>query len=135
MLHSRRLLLSRSLGGRIPDQALLLENSDIPAEHQVATRAQDSSWAMIYTPAGLPINVDLGRLDQPQVRSWWYDPRHGNAQEIALHHRPPAGPFTSRFIPPSPDSSKSPTNGTTGNDWVLVLDDPQGKFAPPGTLP
>ena len=135
MLHTRRLLLSRPQAGRIPDQALLLSNSEAPAEHQVAARAKDSSWAMVYTPAGLPITVDLAHLAKPQLRSWWYDPRHGTAQEITLHHVTTASPASFRFVPPSEEPLSGPGNGTVGHDWVLVLDDAERGFAPPGTVP
>ena len=134
MLFTRRLLLSRPQAGRIPDQALLLENQELPAQHQVATRAKDSSWAMVYTPERLPIAVDLARLGKSTVRSWWYDPRHGTSQAMALHQRPQEGPFTCQFVPPANDVSVVPGNGTLGHDWVLVLDDAQQDFPPPGTV-
>ena len=131
ILHLRRLLLSRPMAGRVPDPSLLLDAPTGVAEHQVALKAGDSSWAMLYTPAGLPITVDLGRLGRQRLSSWWYDPRHGTRQEIGRHLKPQDGGFTYRFVPPHNEGPVSPIN-PSGNDWVLVIDDAERAFQPRG---
>jgi Protein of unknown function (DUF4038)/Putative collagen-binding domain of a collagenase len=133
VLHLRRLLLSRPMAGRVPDPALLIDAPRPAAEHQVALRAGDASWAMLYTPAGQPITVDLARLKGQRVRSWWYDPRLGTAQEIAFHQRPAEGAFTYRFVPPPVEPVAGSATAPVGNDWVLVLDDAELGFPAPGS--
>ncbi len=131
MLATRRLLLSRPWAGRLPASSLIRDGSTRPGDHQVATIASDRSWAMAYTPAGLPLTVDLGQIAGVEVRSWWFDPRHGTAQSIARHHRPAAGEFQEIFTPPPVVAAPG---GDPGTDWILVLDDTAHGYAPPGEL-
>jgi hypothetical protein len=116
MQHARKLLESHPFFERIPDQSLLASDADVGTEHVQATRAQDGSYAFIYTAAGRPVTVDLRKLSGKTIVARWYDPRQGTYQ--------PQGDFATgglqEFRPPS---------GGTGNDWVLVLDDAARTFA------
>jgi hypothetical protein len=109
MQYARRLLESRSLLDRIPDQSLLLSNPGLGTRHTRATRAADSSYALIYSAAGEPFTVDLDKLSGQGLVGSWYDPRTGAAD--ALGSVPAVGAHT--FTPP--------TRGAD-NDWVLTLD-------------
>jgi hypothetical protein len=79
MGHVRRLLESRPFLDRIPDQRLLLSNADTGTNHIRATRAEDGSYALIYSAAGLPFTVDTPRLSGSTLTVHWYDPRSGTA--------------------------------------------------------
>jgi hypothetical protein len=109
MQHARRLLESRPMLDRIPDQSLLLSNPGAGARHTRATRAADGSYALIYSGAGEPFTVDLAKLSGRKIAAGWYDPRSGAAQQFGDL---PAG--EARLFTP-------PTHGRD-NDWVLTLD-------------
>lgn len=107
MQYLRKLVESRPFFERIPDQDLLVENYP-GANHLQATRG--SSYAFVYTPCGLNIRVNMGRISGSQVVAHWYDPRNGKAQRIGTFEN--SG--VREFIPPSRGRK---------DDWVLILDD------------
>lgn len=116
MQHARKLLESRPFFERIPDQSLLVSGPAMETDHIRATRAEDGSYAFIYTAAGRPVTIDLGKLSGATVVAHWYDPRQGTYRR--------QGDFATgrlqEFRPPSAGA---------GNDWVLVLDDAARAFA------
>lgn len=133
MQHLRALIESRPMVERVPDQSLLVAGAGSLREgpsYCAATRASDGSYAMVYSTMGAPFTVDLNRLSGVPIHAWWYSPRDGrcyNDQSCettrpfeALGTREPR-----RFAPPSSGLNQ---------DWVLVLDDAQRKFPPPGTV-
>jgi hypothetical protein len=60
----------------------------------------------------------MGKISGAQVRSFWFDPKNGNSQEIGVSSN--AGQQT--FIPPS---------SGYGQDWVLVVDDASKNYSLP----
>ncbi len=125
MQHGRRLIESRPMLTRIPDNSLIV-NDAVPTAipgagrlRMVATRDRDGHYAMIYSPAGRPFAVRMDKLTGPQVTAWWYNPRTGEAAKI--------GDYTNqgkqRFVPPDVGEYL---------DWVLVLDDASQNYLPPG---
>jgi hypothetical protein len=119
MTFVRALLESRPILTRIPDQALLASDPGKGTDHVQATRAEDGSYAFIYSASGKLFTVDLDKLSGKEIQAHWYDPRQGTA--TLLGRFPRDGKRT--FTPPS---------AGPGNDWVLVLDDQARGFAPPG---
>jgi hypothetical protein len=117
----RRLVESRPMLQRIPDQSMLVGDAGQTTERIEATRAADGSYAMAYSAAGTPIQLKLDALSGSNLTAWWYSPRDGSAQKIEDFAKPPTRIFT------------PPTNGE-GNDWVLVLDDAAKNFARPGEI-
>lgn len=119
MGHVRRLMESRPLIGRVPDQSLLTTSALSGGDRIQATRGGDGGYALIYSASGQGFTVDLTKLSGSTITSWWYDPRAGTSTG--------AGSFaksgTRAFSPPS--------NGY-GNDWVLVLDDAVRGYPQPG---
>ncbi len=117
MLHLKRLMLSRPYLSRIPDAGLLVDPPDDPPARCAATRDADGSYALIYTPLGRPVKVDLTHL-APRLTAWWYSPRDAAC--------PWTGEVTGgqhEFTPPS---------SGPGHDWVLVLDDATRGWPAPG---
>ena len=119
MRHVRALVESRPFLDRVPDQGLV-SNQYNGHNHIRATRGD--SYAFVYSPNGLPIEVSMGRIRGESVVAHWFDPRTGRAVRI--------GEFkndgTAQFIPLS--------HGR-GDDSVLVLDDSSCDFPLPGERP
>ena len=108
MAYVRKLLEAGPAEERVPDQDMIRENDLAPAERIQATRGRD--YAYVYTCAGRPFTVLLGRITGAALQSGWYNPRNGVYK--------PAGSLTNTgsrlFTPPS---------AGYGHDWVLVLQD------------
>lgn len=124
----RRLMESRPILGRIPDDSIL-----VPTEYPTlvpgagtrrfaATRDASGSFAFIYVPVGRPFRVHMDKISGTTVRAWWFNPRDGISTRI--------GDFENKgereFVPPTPGELA---------DWVLVLDDLSRGYSVPGTSP
>jgi hypothetical protein len=120
MIHVKNLMLSRPYFTRIPDHRMLVSAAGDGDAHVSATRDSDGTYAFVYTPLGQPVTVNVEKLTGEKIKAWWYDPRHGTAQEIGVFDKKGDLEF------------KPPLEGR-GNDWVLVLDDVAKNFPPPGT--
>jgi len=108
MAFVRKLMESRPLLDRIPDQSLVEESNLGPSERIQATRGKD--YAFVYTAAGRQFNVNTGKISGKELNAYWFDPRTGNIKSVG------AFPNTGRHL------FKPPTSGY-GKDWILVLDD------------
>ncbi len=125
MKYGRRLIESRPFLTRIPDDELIVVDrvpTSVPGSGRyrfVATRDLDGTYAMVYAPVGRPFRVRMEKLRGTRLTAWWFDPRTGTATRI--------GEFSNQgereFIPPAPGEML---------DWVLVLDDAERGYPPPG---
>ncbi len=114
----RQLIESRPYFSRVPDQSLIAGDSGKGAMHIQATRDTEGSYAFVYFPFNdLTARLNLTSLRAKRLRAWWYDPRTGVGTLIGVIEAAPDREFRS---PPY------------GPDWVLVLDDPDASYAPPG---
>jgi hypothetical protein len=120
MKHVRFLIESRPSLDRIPDPSLVVGTRTHALDYVVASRAVDGSYAMIYSPRGKPVTIDVNRLSGDRLTIWWYNPRSGMAEPAGVCGR--LGERT--FNPPSTGENQ---------DWILVLDDDARGFLPPGT--
>ncbi len=115
MKYVRQLIESRSMLDRVPDQSLI--TNALGANDRIqATRGKD--YVFVYSTQGKPIIINMGKISGAQVRSFWFDPKNGNSQEIGVSSN--AGQQT--FIPPS---------SGYGQDWVLVVDDASKNYSLP----
>lgn len=110
MQYLRRLIESRPMLKRIPDQRLLASDSMLGTNHIQATHADDGSYAFIYSAAGQSFKVDMSKLSGQSVVAHWFDPRTGETQAAGNY----ANEGALEFVPPSSGPE---------NDWVLILDD------------
>lgn len=110
MGHVRRLFEARPFSKLVPDQALVLDAPQWGGAKVRAARAEDGSFAVIYSPYGESFTIQKSRLPARRLREIWYDPRYGVAH---LAHRPDNQGFQT-YTPP--------TRGR-GQDWVLILED------------
>jgi Protein of unknown function (DUF4038)/Putative collagen-binding domain of a collagenase len=116
MQHVRKLMESRPFLDRIPDQTLIVENNLAAAERIQATRGKD--YLFVYSAAGKPFTVNLGKISGKTLSGWWYDPRIGKS--TAIEKMENTG--TKTFAPPRTGY---------GNDWVLILDDESKGYRQP----
>jgi len=83
-----------------------------------AARAQDGSFAFIYSPRGESFTVDKSRLKAARLKEIWFDPRYGASYQV--HGTTNEGYQT--YAPP--------TSGR-GQDWLLILEDEAARFPAP----
>ena len=125
MQHGRRLIESRPILTRIPDDSVIVTDrvaTSIPGAGRsrfVATRDEQGTYAMVYAPIGRPFSVRMDAIKGPKVKAWWFNPRDGKATLIGEF----ANRGEKRFAPP--DAGEA-------TDWVLVLDDAAIGYPPPG---
>ncbi len=110
----RRLIESRPVLSRIPDQTLITKELD-GADHISAVRGD--GYAFIYDAQGRPFTVNLGKISGQVLRAWWFNPRSGD--------KSPAGQFPNSGT----HDFTAPSEGF-GSDWVLVLDDASKNYSP-----
>ena len=120
MAFLRMLMESRPYFQRIPDQALVRESGE-GGLHIQATRDVQGTYAFLYFPMNdQKATVDLGRLKTKELRAWWFDPRTG------------IGTLIDTKLSTSAQEFRSPSYGP---DWVLVVEDANAGYAPPGLTP
>ncbi len=112
----RRLMESRPMLERVPDQSLLVDGNTVAAERVQATRGRD--YLFVYSAAGNPFTVQLGRISGAVLRAAWFDPRTGTLESVGTF----ANSGTRAFTPP---------RAGYGQDWVLLLDDVAKAYASP----
>jgi hypothetical protein len=115
----RRLVESRPMLHRIPDQSLLAGEQKRDEHHAVATRDRQGRYAFIYLPTGKELSVRLTAVSGDRVSAWWFSPRDGRAEPGGIYETD----GIERFAPPA---------GGRGDDWVLVLDDAEAGYPAPG---
>ncbi|TLV03218.1 glycoside hydrolase family 140 protein [Dyadobacter luticola] len=110
MKYVRRLIESRPMLDRVPDQSVIdAANADLPAAQRVqASRGKD--YIFVYSTAGKAFSVNPGKISGSQLTAFWYDPRSGKIKDAGQFDNKTAAQFT------------PPTSGY-GHDWVLVIDD------------
>jgi hypothetical protein len=108
MGHLRKLVESRPFLTQGPDLSLLAFEQTAPWDMCLSLRG--GGYALLYTPTGRTLDVQLGTLPGARIRASWFDPRTGQSTRF--------GEFDNQgrraFDPPGKEAP--------GNDWVLVLD-------------
>ena len=127
--HGRDLILSRPYYSRIPATGQVLVSGPVETAWPgqglyrfAATADADSTWLMVYAPAGRTFTVRTSYIKGRTLKVWWYDPRTGEAHRIG--RQPNRG--TATFVTPTPGEM---------TDWILVIDDAAARYPKPGHLP
>lgn len=115
MKYLRRLMESRPMLDRIPDQSLIKDAMNANDRIQ-ATRGKD--YLFVYSTQGKPITVNMGKITGKEVIAFWYNPKNGESKDDGRYHNTGQQTFT------------PPTTGY-GNDWVLVIDDATKSYIKP----
>jgi hypothetical protein len=127
MIYLRRLMESRPIENRIPDQSLILQGAggagDGAGDHVAATRDRApttarATYIMLYLPLPRSVLLDTSIIASRSLRVWWYDPRTG-ASELAEDGLVNTGTVE---LTPHPE----------GSDWVVVVDDATVGYPAPG---
>src|SRR6218665_3948249 len=79
MQYLRRLIESRPMLERVPDQTMILDNG-VRYDRVLASRGK--AYAFAYTYTGRPFTVKLGAITGKQVRAHWVSPRDGKTVAI-----------------------------------------------------
>lgn len=103
----KNLFAAHNMLQRMPDQSLIQENTNAPAERIQAARGDD--YVMVYTAAGKPFTMNMGRVKSDRLTASWYNPRNGESTQIGNISNKGTIKFT-------------PTSTGYGQDWVLVLE-------------
>ncbi len=114
----RKLMESRPLLNRVPDNSIIISGQGEKGEHMEAFRTADKSCEMVYLPVGKTITVSTSNIEGP-INGWWFNPRNGKSVAITNLQKKPVLQFT------------SPTTGVN-NDWVLVIDETSKGYTAPG---
>lgn len=105
----RKLMESRPVLDRIPDNTFILKGQGDKGNYIQAFRSADNSYAMIYLPVGKTITVNTASL-QGNIIAWWFNPKDASLHKIAVPVKKDVMQFT------------SPTE-RPGNDWVIIIED------------
>lgn len=122
MLHVRRLMESRPILGRVPDQSIIYSETGGMTSRILGTRGK--GYVMIYMPSNILVTLDFSRIEGDEHHAWWYNPRTGESSFIEAFRNPASagGKFKDFRVPVS------------GIDWILVVDDAAMRFEPPGMI-
>ncbi len=78
-------------------------------DYALAARADDGSFALVYTPATRELQIDMSGFGE-DVEAVWFNPTNGTYRDAGSY----ANTGSRRFVPPG-------DNGTGKDDWLLVL--------------
>jgi hypothetical protein len=120
MGHLRRLFEARPFVTLRPDPAFVVDGPRTGGAKVRAMRAENGSFAFVYSPRGETFTVDKGLIRAARLKEIWYDPRYGVAYEFHTTDNQGYQSYT------------PPTSGR-GQDWVLILEDAAAGFALPGS--
>jgi hypothetical protein len=104
-----KLMKSRDILSRVPDQSLVISGSGI------ATRGE--GYAFVYLPKGGSVDVNLGNISGENIKAWWYNPRTGSANAIGTYVNGGTQSFST----------------AVDKDMVLVIDDASKGYQTPGS--
>ena len=120
MTHFGNLFASRPWSLLVPDYAEKIVTGNRAAiggkNYIMAARASDGSVIMAYLPRGGTVSVDMSGIAGSAAKTWWYAPENGTAR------------YVGEFAPGGTQSFTAPDT----SDWVLVVDNADLGFPPPG---
>jgi hypothetical protein len=104
----KKLMLSKPMLDRIPDQSLVRNANPQDSSYCEATRAANGGYAFIYTPTGKKLQINTKGLKGPRLAVQWFNPRTGvySKKEVVVK--------TSEMLFNPPSTGE-------GIDWVLIL--------------
>ncbi len=116
MIFLRRLIESRPMLDRVPDQSLIAESNLSANERIQATRGID--YAFVYTTIGKSFIVNMNKISGKTINAMWFNPRTGSIEEIGKFENKGTQLFTPKYT-------------GYGHDMVLILDDASKNYLKP----
>jgi hypothetical protein len=113
MTHVGNLLKSRPVN-RWRDESLVIEGMGSGQERMGSSRG--TSFAFIYFPASMTRTIQLNKISGSNVNCYWYNTRTGESTFKGTYENSGTISFT------TPDNL----------DWLLVIDDADAGYGPPG---
>lgn len=115
MKYLRRLIESRPMLDRVPDQSII--TNALGANDRIqATRGKD--YLFIYSAQGKPVVVNMGKISGKEVAAFWFNPKNGETKDAGRSQNKGQQTYT-------------PPSSGYGNDWVLVIDDASKNYSLP----
>jgi len=114
--HLRKVLEARPFWKLLPDQSVVYGFNYEDSTHVRAAVSQDKDFLMVYMALGQKVYLNMGKIGGKEVNVWWYNPGEGRAVKAQSIEN--SG--VKEFVPPS--SGK-------GNDWLLILDNPDASLS------
>ena len=109
MKHLRTLFETKPFHKLVPDQRFIMDGPASGGGKTRAAVAEDGTFAVVYSPRGMPFSVDQNRIVGLKLKATWFDPRYG-----VWHAEHTGNTFALQTYTP-------PTQGR-GRDWILVLE-------------
>lgn len=108
--HIKDLMLSQSDFNRIMDNSIVVSDwgSDY-TDQIIATRSVNGTYAMVYLPQSLPIDIDLSKINSAPKKISWFNPVTGEYMKVQ-------GEYISEINTLTPPTTKQ-------RDWVLVIEE------------
>lgn len=116
--YMRRAFESRPWHLLEPAQELLVNGPNAGGREIRVASASDGSFLMAYAPYGSNFSLSLKGMAAETVKIWWYNPRNHTAILQGT-----TGKGTIDFDPPHDERR--------GNDWLLIVEDPERNFSRP----
>ena len=114
----RKLFESRPFQKLVPEREVVANGPAYGGAKIRSERADDGSFAFIYSPRGESFTVDKSRLKAPRLKEIWFDTRYG----ASYHFHSTTNEGYQTYAPP--------TSGR-GQDWLLILEDESANFPLP----
>lgn len=105
----RKLMESRPIINRIPDETIIKEGQGERGEYIAAFKDKNGQFMMAYLPVGKEITVDISFIPSKRINCFWFNPKNAEVTKIGRLRNKKIMSFT------------PPTIGK-GNDWVLIID-------------
>ena len=65
-----------------PDQSIILNDNPEDETHILSATGPDGKFAVVYTPTGKSIKLDLSKIDGEILKAYWFNPRNGSVRYI-----------------------------------------------------
>lgn len=110
MGYMRQIFEKLSWQKMIPSQNLIINNNPENNSYILSAISSDKKVVIAYTPLGIPVTVDLAKIDSKRINAYWFNPRSGKTKFI--------GSFETKS-----NQEFKPWSSGRGSDFLLILKD------------